>query len=245
MEEDRRIDRLMQAIESEGSFVREVEDFLKVNDEAHQRRKRQLHKDWEEKVYENIQSQIDSQLSSLRTADLSARRRELMEDYINVSNKKRYGLYRDIIIESEYDPMMAHKTMVSYDMRDGQDPLKLELNNAAERPSDLMGTPRRNLARPKGRTTLDVCMWDKLNSTPYGRFDRMFTKAPPDDWASHSLSRIPFDHYNIPRGKDALTREFPRGKRTVEGGTNQSTIFEPPLDLPPPPPRLSPTRIIE
>jgi hypothetical protein len=108
----------------------QLDEQLLLRERAKYRRQTQLYKEWNERVYETIQAQIDEQLASLRTEDLSTRRRQLMEEYIRVSTQKRYGLYRDIIIESEYDPLVAHQKLLKYKMSDQQDPLKLEINNA-------------------------------------------------------------------------------------------------------------------
>ncbi len=219
-DEDARLDRLLKHIESEGTFVRQVEDYLSLNERHKQRRKQALYRDWQEKVYENIQSQIDEQLSALKTEDLSARRRQLMEDYIRVSSQKRYGLYRDIIIEAEYDPMVAHRTMLTYEMNDGKDPLKLALANQQE---SLEGKVVRRKV-PLGRDTLDITMWDKLHATPYGRFASQPVPPPHPLAEGRGCSRVPFDHFNIPRGKEALAREFPRGKRTFGGGVSNNVF---------------------
>ena len=121
---------------------------LDLRDKAKYRRQTELYKEWKEKVYETIQAQINQQLASLRTEDISARRRQLMEDYIRVSNQKRYGLYRDIIIESEYDPLIAHKTLLKYTMSDKSDPLKRELNNTTDKPKHELGKSSSLPSRP-------------------------------------------------------------------------------------------------
>jgi len=175
-------------------------------------------------VYDTIQSQISSQLAQLRTQDITARRSQLMEDYIRTSNQKRYGLYRDIIIESEYDPHLAHATLLKYQMSDKDDPLKAELNQIEE-------GMRTKQKRPLGRATLPTEMWSNLTSTPYGRFDRILPPPEPmNPGEPIQFSRVPFDHYNIPTGSEILNRELPRGKRIQCDGQQRdqrmSSIFD-------------------
>jgi len=201
-DEDRRVERMLKHIAHEQEFVEQLDMNLEMRERAKYRRQTQLYKEWKEKVYDTIQAQIDGQLASLRTEDISGRRRELMEDYIRVSNQKRYGLYRDIIIESEYDPLLAHQKLLKYTMSDQNDPLKLEINNAE------IGKPKREL----GRATLSATMWDRLHSTPYGRFDRIAPPAVADQ--NPYVSRVNFEHYHIAKDPETLNREFPRGKRT-------------------------------
>jgi len=232
-DEDRRVERMLKHIEKEQEFVEQLNASLEIRERAKLRRQTQLYREWKEKVYETIQAQIDQQLASIRTEDISMRRRGLMEDYIRVSNQKRYGLYRDIIIESEYDPLVAHKTLLKYTMSNQTDPLKLEVNNAE------IGKPKRELGAKAaasgvtatdacrasvancpptrclatlctGRATLSAITWDKLHSTPYGRFDRI---QPPATDQSPYVSRVNFSHYDISHDPEVLSREFARGKR--------------------------------
>ena len=72
-------------------------------------------------------------------------------------------------------------------------------------------------------------MWDKLHTTPYGRFDRMITSATPligPNGEPYTCSRVPFDHYNIARDRETLLRELPRGKRTEGLQQPPSRIFD-------------------
>lgn len=201
-DEDRRVERLLKHIAHEQKFVDQLDEKLEMREKATFRRQQELYREWRDKVYNKIQKQIDAQLAALRTEDITTRRRQLMEDYIRISNQKKFGLYRDIIIESEYDPAQAHKTLLKYEMSDAQDPLKSELI------SQNLGNPK---PKELGRTTLDPRIWDRLHATPYGRFDRVIPSEPSAD--PSRVSRVPFEHYDFPTGRAVLDRELPRGKR--------------------------------
>ena len=75
-------------------------------------------------MYNNIQSQIDGQLATLSTADISARRRALLEDFVRTKSSRSPG--------PSSAPVEHH--MLSYRFRDSQDPLKIELNSAEFEP---------------------------------------------------------------------------------------------------------------
>ena len=188
LDEDQRLERMLKHIEHEQEFVEQLDYNLEMRDRADFRRKAALYKEWDEKVFKAVQTQIDQQLAAIRTEDLTKRRQELMEEYIRISNTKRYGLYRDIIIESEYDPMTAHsKTMKYSGISDKNDPLKLEIMKA------MTGKPK---PKKVGRDTLAPTMWSQLDSTPYGRFDRLPPPAPPELLKMH-MSRVNFEHFNV------------------------------------------------
>ena len=223
-DEDRRVERLLKHIAHEQEFVDDLDEMLDNREKTKFRRQQELCREWHDKVFKVIQGQIDRQLSALRTEDISERRRKLMEDYIRISNQKKFGLYRDIIIESEYDPHLAHRTLLKYQMKDENDPLKQEIIQAE------LGKPKR---KELGRATLSTSLWDQLHSTPYGRFDRVI---PTDSHVDPSrVSRVPFEHYNVATDRQTLMREFPRGKRIDCGGRDmrQSKIFAPMAEVAP------------
>ena len=71
-------------------------------------------------------------------------------------------------------------------------------------------------------------MWDRLHSTPYGRFDRI---SQPLAEQNPYVSRVNFEHFDIAHDPEVLAREFPRGKRTQfheqQRDQRLSTIFDP------------------
>lgn len=210
-EEDRRVEKALKHMSEENKFLDDVDTFLQNREHAKQIRKQHLFQDWQEKVYGNIQRQIESQLAALSVEEISGRRRALLEDYIRVSNEKAHGLFRDIIIEAEYDPLVARQHAIGYHINDSFDPIKLELNQKAA--IELGRRPQRH---ELGRSTLDMKMWDKLDTTPYGRFDRFAGLEPPK--APSQCSRIMFDHYSEPSHAAYLKEmtQAARGKRMVE-----------------------------
>ena len=71
------------------------------------------------------------------------------------------------------------------------------------------------------REVLDVLDWGsgRIESTPHGFFAKMMAKAenpgPPKEPSGTFKSVIPFDHYNVSRGKAAVDVEMPKGKRII------------------------------
>ena len=66
---------------------------------------------------------------------------------------------------------------------------------------------------------MDVYLWDKLDSTPYGRQGKL---VPNVNMPPYSLAnRVTFSQYgDAPRGYEELLRELPRGKRCFGGGAS-------------------------
>ena len=65
-------------------------------------------------MYDRVQRKIDAELSRRSSKEVTERLNAQMDDYIKVSNTKRYGVYRDIIIPEEYDPLTPHEAIIHY-----------------------------------------------------------------------------------------------------------------------------------
>ena len=115
----------------EAGFIRDVEAFMHAQARQEVRKREALHKQWDEAVYQKVQAEINAQLEKRNINDISAKRYALLDEYVRVSNSKTFGLFRDIIIPEEYDPMTAHNDHIKYDARERFDPCKLELRAAA------------------------------------------------------------------------------------------------------------------
>ncbi|KAJ1640468.1 hypothetical protein T492DRAFT_928152 [Pavlovales sp. CCMP2436] len=163
-EEDRFARMYNELMMEEEDFVALVKDYCKLDDQNRLRKQEALCRDWHEKVFNKVQRQIGKQLKSTSSHEIAERRRKLYDQFLAAANSKESGLFRDIIIESEYDPM------------------------------------------------IEVTMWDKLEATPYGRFNKMMGSTKVDHGTFKA--NLQMDHYAFPRGKEVTDEEFPKGKRT-------------------------------
>lgn len=69
-----------------------------------------------------------------------------------------------------------------------------------------------------GKDTLDVQQWasGKIEATPYGTFAKMMSSNASPETSQKSLtmqSHIHLDHFDYPKGLDAINAEMPKGKR--------------------------------
>ena len=226
-EEDRRMERLLKHIATEEEWVQSIERKLQMREAQCFARQSELAREWGSKVFRNIQRQIEEQLAARSVEKIRERRLALMEEFIQIEKRKDGGIKLDIIIESEYDPFLGHKSLMKYKMNDLNDPLKQEVNALNMLPNGKLKP------KPKmGRDSLDVRLWDRLDATPFGRFDRLLLEHPPEPRTDgEGFSRVNFDHYQVATDRATLDREFPRGKRIDSGVVAQrmSKIFEPQL----------------
>jgi len=204
-------------LEEEGKFVGELEKMLKVRERVAQRKTRQLYNDWESEVFEKGQQQVAAQVDARSMRSVSKRNTAMMQRFLDVSNAKEpYGIFRDIIIPAEYDPLHVHElTRIKYNPHTHCDPCKLELRQHAP-----MGGQQRTLewnvgneraARGGAVPRLAVGLWDKLESTPYGRL----AKVVPDPNARpyRLTNNVLCEDHTVERGYHLVRAEISLGKR--------------------------------
>ena len=164
---------------------------------------------------------------------LNAKRRAAYQDYLDVAKAK--PVFRDIIVEDEYDPFDYNRTCVRSDATRGDefvDPVKRSIDKLHTEKTMMLDKDQLALlgAVPLGRTSdLRVQDWHtgKIESTPHGLFTKMMEKAEAklkegnksggarenSSYMSKSVFRA-LDQYAVDRSRETLDSEFPKGRRT-------------------------------
>jgi len=236
-EKEEKFVNLYNSIVSENEvFVTEIDKLLERENFSEKRKRVELYTQWCEQIFDPIQSRIAKQIDGMTTDEIETRKRELFDAFLQESNRKTSGVFRDIIIEADYDPMEAHKYNIKYKVTDLQDPLK-KAKQKAMNEMEAQGKTKSSIAASfacKTREMLDAKLWDKVESTPHGHYSKMFdseqghnvNQAMIDKKNQLLATKIKIDHYNYPVGKDVLTRELPKGKRVnYEQRTAQPKSF--------------------
>lgn len=199
----------------EKNFVGALDNFLELHSRQEKNKRHALFREWELDVFDKVQTQVNNAVDARSSREVSNRGAQLMQDYIDVSNTKPNGMYRDIIIPAEYDPLAAHEHTIRYDSHLRHDPCKLELRKQADsgKGKELRPSEYHRGAQPRGgaATRMSVALWDKLEATPYGRLGKVVPRADSEPWSLHN--RVTYNEYNVAQGREVLSREFPRGKK--------------------------------
>jgi hypothetical protein len=90
--------------DEERDFVSKVDQYLSDKDKSHHQKRRALHQNWTECVFNKIQDQLLDRVDTMDPEEISERRRVLFQNYIDAAARKGGGLFLDIVIENEYDP---------------------------------------------------------------------------------------------------------------------------------------------
>lgn len=215
------MERLYELILAEEmDFVGDLDKMLQLREKQAQRKTRVLYNEWESEVFERVQEEVSAKVNARSTRGVSNRNARLMDRFIEVSNAKEpYGVFRDIIIPAEYDPLTAHdEKRLTFRKYVENDPCKLELRKHepvpgaaghARLPEWHVGSKGRD---PSGAVPrLTATLWDKLECTPYGRLGKI--RPDPNAPPYMLTNNVVQDQHNVLHGYEALRNEIPRGKR--------------------------------
>jgi hypothetical protein len=226
-------------------FLEVLDKSLSLHDEAARNKTRRQFEDWNTTVHGRIQSDITNQLNAMEYKELLKKRNQDYQNFLDITNKKP-AIFRDIIIESEYDPLEPNRRAIHARPGKLNDPTLHILQKAADESAmlDPNSTKKTRNVRT-GRDSLDVEMWNsgKIEATPHGRFGKMMTQggsasgsAGMDSIREQKIksqrSNVIFDHYDFPVGKAAIDKEMPVGKRqgseAARGGGRNPLVFTEP-----------------
>jgi len=218
---DQQFQRLVSNVEDAKKYLSVVDRSLELQNEATRNKVRRQFEEWNNTVHGKIQGNITTQINNMDYKEINKRRNEDYDKFLSVTNRKA-AIFRDIIIESEYDPLEPNRRAVKASVGKIKDPTKVSLQKSEEEAS-MLGTKSVSPTKSVGKYTLPVEQWasGKIEGTPHGRFNKMmgsntrvFTEFEEANLDKLSKSHIVFDHYNYAIGKDVLESEMPKGKRT-------------------------------
>lgn len=187
-------------------------------------------------MYKRVERQIVEKLDKRNPTEINRRLIDQMDKYVEAVKTK--VLFRDIIIESEYNPFESKKAVIKVDARprsktvwDGiKDPLNEQIEKVMEihegRPLPPDG--RDENGKNPGKATLPLNEWATgvIEDTPHGFAAKAMNKAIAEahltfeekqQRAARNVSTLTMEHYNYAKGKAAMDAEYPKGKRCFPG----------------------------
>eukprot|EP01063_Lacrimia_lanifica_P015925 TRINITY_DN2257_c0_g2_i1.p1 TRINITY_DN2257_c0_g2~~TRINITY_DN2257_c0_g2_i1.p1 ORF type:complete len:305 (+),score=92.86 TRINITY_DN2257_c0_g2_i1:58-972(+) len=160
--------RLEKVVQDNDVLMHHTNAYIARHDDRASRQRDKLHGEWSRNVFFPLQDAITEEVDRQDVACIERRRREQFQDYLREGNCKM-GVFRDIIQESEYDPLgfsKANTQQVS------------SAQCASPKQPVTVATPTKVQRKPP-REVLDLKLWDKVESTPHGRYSDKKQKPPP------------------------------------------------------------------
>ena len=228
-ENDKKFSELQISLNESLDFLDEVDRDLSLVDETRRTKTRRQFEDWNKNVHGKIQQKVLNKVDAIPAKELHERYLNSYDKFLSITNRKP-AIFRDIIIESEYDPLEANRAAVKAKFGRLKDPLKIDKQKAQ---SELAMVGLKLDDGPSGTDRLVPQLWakGKIESTPYGMFATTMTPNDEKDGAIDGVgferpeskerssreqkmrsSNVVFDDYNYPTGKAAVDKEMPNPK---------------------------------
>jgi len=122
-------DRLAD-IEQARKFLDTIDHSLTLQAETHHNKVRRQFEDWNTNVHGVIQKKIAKQIDSMSSKDLNKQKNEDFDKFIEITNRKP-AIFRDIIIESEYDPLSPNRRAIKAKTAMLKDPTLMQIRKVS------------------------------------------------------------------------------------------------------------------
>ena len=229
VEKDKRFSQLQGSLKESLDFLDTVDRELSLVNETKRTKTRRQFEDWNKAVHGKIQESVLKKVNSISSKELHNRKLESYDKFLAITNRKP-AIFRDIIIESEYDPLEINRTTIHAKTGHLKDPLDIDRQKAASELA-MVGLKLEDNFNNSDRLAVPLWAKGKIESTPYGMFASMMT---PDDEKEGAVpgvgfvrpeskqraerekkqrgSNVVFDDFNYPTGKHAVDIEMPPPK---------------------------------
>lgn len=216
-EKDDHFQNLLKDVDSSMDTLHLINNNIKTIDLAKQQKYRRQFDDWNKNIHGQIQKRISKSLNNMNSKTLHKLKYDDYNKFLETSNRKA-NIFRDIIIESEYDPLEPNRRAIKVQLdKNIRDPTFLDQEKLKEESAMLNPNIKISL-KSKLKQTLDPKLWasDKIKSVGFGFTD------PSKPYVNtvkelHPLAKssVVFDDYDFPIGPEALKNEMPRGKHVT------------------------------
>jgi len=209
---ERNFQKNLSSISEATMLLDQIDHDLTLQAETQHNKVRRQWEDWNTNVHGEIQKRISRQVDAIDSKELNRRKNEDYSKFIEITNRKP-AIFRDIIIESEYDPLEPNRRAIVAKTHQLKDPTLMQLRKVEEAAAMVPGM-QSNVKKTGGKDTLPVALWatGKIEGTPHGRFSKMMGSAGGRGNPT-SKSSVVFDDFNYPTGPASLDAELPKGKR--------------------------------
>ncbi|XP_052241954.1 protein FAM228B-like isoform X5 [Dreissena polymorpha] len=236
-------------LQTENTFVKDVEDFISHRELTNLRKKEVLHKNWNERVYKPLRKKIIEAMDSNDWPEVDRRKRELHRQYLEFTNEKGH-VFLDTMDPEEYYAMAlnGHRPApIKIETRPLHDPLISQSRQRNEEDRTILRCltgyrysdqdieqvkmPAMPLV-PLGRHGTDSIRWlqmplSNIESTPrMASRKRMIGKFNNTDINFEQWSRTPYNH-------EAVDKELQIQKKRQYSEDQKPPFRYPLIRLPP------------
>ena len=228
-DKDKKFSQLQGSLKESLDFLDTVDRELSLVNETKRTKTRRQFEEWNKTVHGKIQETVLKSVNAISAKELHNRKLESYDKFLAITNRKP-AIFRDIIIESEYDPLEINRTAIHAKTGALKDPLDIDRQKAASELA-MVGLTLKESYNVSDRLAVPLWAKGKIESTPYGMFASMMTPEDEKEGSGEGIgfarpeskqrlerekkqrgSNVVFDDFNYPIGKAAVDVEMPKGK---------------------------------
>jgi hypothetical protein len=128
---ERTFNHLVHDVETSMGLLDSVDKSLNLMEETKRNKTRRQFEEWNTQVHGKIQENIAAQINAIHPKELHRRKCQDYAKFLDITNKKP-SIFRDIIIESEYDPLEPNRRAIKAKTKRLVDPTHIEAQKAEE-----------------------------------------------------------------------------------------------------------------
>lgn len=194
---------------------------ISLSEMSKKSRAQHMHTEWDEKVFQKISTNVNEKVNSLSTKETNIRNREAYQRYLDTSNEKGM-LFRDIIMESEYDPLAdAAARNIKTVSNANDDPSR----RATQRKKEEDTTMGKLSAEFRVKNMLSPTSWGTgiIEATPFGHFN---TDQKERKVNKGQVSTVHVGQFDVANDQTLTEKEF-----RMNNGRGKRTSFENPYQV--------------
>lgn len=125
--DDQMLQDVFAGMASNNGITKDCSETVAMQRKVKLKKQIRLYRDWKSSVHDTIQKRIRDAMQNNPIEQLEARLRQAFHDYISTSNAKNAAVFRDVIIEADYNPMKYADMNIRVNTSDIRDPVKLDI----------------------------------------------------------------------------------------------------------------------
>jgi len=194
--EEEEFQRNIKSVRNGHQLANEIGKTLAITDEANHNKNRRQFEEWESNVHDRIQSEILNQINSRSYQEINQGRCDDFQKFLDISNAKA-SLFRDIIIESEYDPLEPNRRSIKARTGLLKDPVKKSLQKAKDESNMVTTTSSSNQPPPSSSSDPLSSIRHTLNLSKTRQSGLSSTEAVTrevlnvEEWATGKIESTP------------------------------------------------------
>lgn len=131
MRKDEADDQMLQdvyaGIARTSGITKDCSDIVSTQQKVKLNKRMRLYGEWKSSVHDKIHERIRDAMCQTTIEKLEAKLRRAFQDYLSTSNSKGAAIFRDVIIEADYNPMKYSEKNIRIKTGDIRDPVKLDI----------------------------------------------------------------------------------------------------------------------